>query len=148
MTEFNCLLLGAGAAGKTEYINANVGSLLTNYGNVKFHFIDLNVLPLDGTTKIDCVFIMFDITDKKSFDQVSQIYNQDVLSKLNVPIALIANKIDDKHHAVEFEEIHQLVEQLNMDYYAISAKTLYHVREPLIGMSKKLLNRHDLILTA
>ena len=72
------------------------------------------------------VFLVFDITDKKSFDRIdfwlNELKEHNKLEELHV--VLVGNKIDNEdQRAIQYEEANNYAKTNNIKYYEVSAKT-------------------------
>ena len=78
-----------------------------------------------------CAFIVYDITDKKSFDNVITWLNEvkDMCYK-DILICLIGNKCDlEGKRAISFEDGKSLADQNNLLFYETSAKNGINIQE-------------------
>ena len=78
-----------------------------------------------------CAFIVYDITDKKSFDNVITWLNEvkDMCYK-DILICLIGNKCDlEGKRVISFEDGKSLAEQNNLLFYETSAKNGINIQE-------------------
>ena len=79
--------------------------------------------------------LVYSVTDRKSFEQIRDLYNQVSLAKeisdlSLVPVVLVANKIDLKNHRkVTTEEGQQFADELHIPFIEVSAKTRHKVDE-------------------
>ena len=82
----------------------------------------------------DCFIIVYDITDRSSFENVSQIH-EDILRIKDchsVPCVIIGNKVDLKEdREVSYEEGVQLAKQMGAVFMETSAKTGQNVNESI-----------------
>jgi len=86
--------------------------------------------------------LLFDITDKESFDIVKEKYLRIIKNKHNkeVPIVLVGNKIDlESERKVSFEEAERLAYSLKIQYIEVSAYHNLNCKEPFEILSKEIL---------
>ncbi len=154
---FKLIVLGDEAVGKTSVINSFVltkfvddyrptlGISITNQSffinGIKNARINFQIWDLAGQKFFKrirkhyfkgshAVFIMYDITNRESFDHVEQWY-MDVNEEVpNIPCILVGNKVDLKDdRQVSFEEGKEKAKRLRMSFLETSAKTGQHVRD-------------------
>ena len=85
--------------------------------------------------------IVFSLTDKESFNNVENWYNDLRTYLKDIPILVIANKADLEETAViKDEEIDAKIKELNIDqYFKTSAKTGSNVEEAFSALAQKKL---------
>jgi Ras-related protein Rab-1A len=99
------------------------------------------------------VFIVFDMTNRESFDQVVNWLNE--LKKqfdngrdidINFPyVVLIGNKIDlEIHHVVEREEVKLLADKLNLEYFFTSAKDEKSIIKIFDHIANKIIEKFNI----
>jgi small GTP-binding protein len=79
----------------------------------------------------DGIFLVFDVTDRVTFDKVTEWMKQ-ILSyntKDRVGIILLGNKIDAENRAVNCEEGNNLANEFGIKYFETSALTNYNLEE-------------------
>ena len=118
----NICVIGNKNVGKTAWKQKwGNGSKKFKYNKTVFKFTKLD--------KADCVFIMFDVTDQQSYDDIILWYN--LVRKMgNIPICLIGNKIDAKSRKVKAAKIN-FHNTHNLTYFEMSCKSGYNFEKPL-----------------
>ena len=90
-----------------------------------------------------CAFIVYDITFKKTFDNVIIWLNEcrDMCYK-NILICLIGNKIDlEDKREVTFEDGENFAKENNLLFFETSAKNGYNINEIFLETAKILMNK-------
>ena len=85
-----------------------------------------------------CAFIVYDITDKKSFENVLTWLNEcrDMCYK-DILICLIGNKIDlESKRVISYEEGKNFAEENNLLFFETSAKNGNNIKEVAVGISR------------
>ena len=88
-------------------------------------------LPASYFRNIQGILLMYDITEKKSFDHVNVWLNmiKDFQGGKTVPIVLLGNKIDLKNERkISNEEGEEKAKELNLKFYEISAKDNINIK--------------------
>lgn len=151
MINFNCLILGDKAAGKSTFIkrhatgqfdesyiptNKEVKSILTfqtNRGQITF-----NVYEGGHPSNIDCAIVMFDLSKEQSLDDIITYYNSIMTKFGDIPVVICGNKSDMKIAKMNafLLGIHKTFECL---YFDVSAKSNYNYEKPFLFLIRKLL---------
>lgn len=171
MSNFKILLLGSGGVGKTTFIKMlnecefekkylstvgnNIISINITTDNKNYIF---NVLDTAGQEKYinsndnyenqDACIVMFDVTHRISFKELDYYINLcDKKNKKNIPIMILANKVELKERKIFPKQINDYIEKLNKNrsimYYEISCKTKYQVDKPFKWLLNELSNDND-----
>ena len=84
------------------------------------------------------IIIVYDITDKDSFDNIRQwLYEIDRYASDNVSKLIIGNKTDLSHRrVVTYEAAKEFCDELNVQYIETSAKSNVNVDETFLTMAK------------
>ena len=80
----------------------------------------------------DGILLIYDINNKKSFENIENWLNEieNKKKKNNIPLVLIGNKIDlEKEREVSFQEGEKLAQIYNMEFFECSAKDKINVNE-------------------
>lgn len=64
------------------------------------------------------------------YDEIKKLCNE-------IPVVLCGNKADLEKNNLTAEEVAMLIEE-NLQYYGISAKSNYNLKEPFLYLAKKL----------
>ena len=167
---YKLVLCGDGGVGKTTYITkllsgefekkyiptlgVEAHSLLfhTNKGRIEFNIWDTagqekyRGLRNAYSRNTDCVIIMFDLTNNSTFKNIDYWYN--IAKKYTDNIVLCGNMHDVREHKIKQEQIEQYIEQYienkNIKYYNISARSNYNINEPFIYLTQQLLGDNNL----
>lgn len=162
----NVLLLGNKSVGKTCYIsnilndkfiseyiptdNCNIYNILlgTNIQdfNISIYDVSSENKDLDKyLNDINAIFLMYDLSNMKSFVELKQWY--DSINKFKVPIFVIGNKHDIKDDDLEkFSKTIIKMKKGTDKHWFISTKTKYNIYEPFLGLLRTLKNNKDIKL--
>ena len=163
--------LGNSDVGKTQfskkYTNSNYNSsfnistvgvefytkekILSNGKKYKINIYDtagqekFRSLSLNSIRNYDGVFLMYDITNFKSFDSISE-WIKNIYEKKdeNFPLILIGNKCDLKDgRKVSEEEGLETAEKYKTKYFETSAKEGINVEEAIDELIKKIITKKE-----
>ena len=161
-TQINLILLGDSKVGKTSFINRyskNSFALITlstmGMDNIKqtikiknkiYKLIIWDTvgqeryrsLPKKYYQNVNGILLLFDISEKKSFENIShwiENINDNIKRRFteesnNLIITLIGNKID-LERKVNSEEINKLIKELNIKYFEVSCKLNINVYDSI-----------------
>jgi small GTP-binding protein len=166
---FKILIIGSLATGKTAITerftrnrfncvhNSTIGvdfsSVLTTVNNtdrIKIHLWDTagnkSFGPIINSyyRGVAGTVIVFDISNRKSYDAINYWYNQieEHSDNDNMSILLIGNKSDiSSNRVVSYEEASLLAKTLNMIYYETSAKNNENIYESFHSLIKDIYNK-------
>ncbi|GBG79113.1 hypothetical protein CBR_g28828 [Chara braunii] len=167
---FKLILVGDGGAGKTTFlkrhltgefeelyeptIGVQVRPLLfvTNRGRILFNCWDTSGQEKVGGLRDayyvhgSCAIIMFDVTCKSSYKNVSRWY-EDIcrVCDLRIPMVLCGNKVDVNKRQVKPHHVTFHKTKANLDYCEMSAKGNYNVDKPFLYLARKLLDDPDIV---
>ena len=152
--KFKVGLIGDTNVGKTNIVSRFVRDLYsedtsptpgisTSFKNILKDklIIELDIYDLGGHEKyreeaakyiqeIDGCFIVYDITDKKSFLNIEQWYRKIKEKKPNIPIIIIGNKCDlAESREVSNKEAEEKAKELNCFYYETSALDANYIND-------------------
>ena len=164
--QFNIVVLGDAHVGKSAYIKRlftglfsfshvenNISTTPVTYSinnkTVTFNLIEIPTSLLETKDakvlmrKSKGVFLMFDLTNKTSFDNLA-IYTKFVKnnnSNNNIPILILGNKTDIPDNRISPAKIKSwMTTQLStFEYVAVSARTAYHLQVPFSSFIKKFI---------
>ncbi|CAF1363223.1 unnamed protein product [Rotaria sordida] len=165
------ILIGDGGVGKTTFVKRHITDELemkyvsrlpisvhplnfyTNLGEIIF-----NVWDTAGQEKFGCVhdsyyiggqcaIIMFDVTSRMTYRNVSQWHKNIIRICGNIPIVLCGNKIDVKDRKLKAKSI-TYHRKNNIKYYDISALSNYNLEKPFLWLAQKLTGNDDLQLVS
>jgi len=168
--EFKIVLVGDGGVGKTTYVKrfltgefekkyvATLGvevhplDFHTNYGTVRFNMWDIAGQEKFGGLRdgyyilSQGAIVMFDVTNRLSYNHVERWYNDVIKTHENIPVILCGNKVDIANRQVLPRQIN-FHRSKDMTYYDISAKSNYNFEKPLLDLARKLTGKEDLQFT-
>ena len=167
--KINILILGNTAVGKTSYILKytedefqemylatvgidfkvkvvkinNVSYRVYFYdttGQEKYKSISFNIIK-----NAQGIIIMYDITNKSSFDSVTQwITSVQELKGKKIPMILIGNKIDkEERRVIETENGEALAAKFHLDFFETSNKTGINIQESALCLINKIIERRE-----
>ena len=158
---FKVALIGDGGVGKSCWVQrylspgfqkkyiATMGvevtslNLMTNYGLVKFNIWDcagqekLGGLREGYYIGAHCAVLMFDVTSRITYENVSKWYNYVERVCKNVPVVLVGNKVDSNCRKVETKDI-TFHRGKFMQYCELSAKSGYQYEKPFLLLLRML----------
>ena len=87
------------------------------------------------------IMIVFDITDKDSFNNVNMWYNEiQKYASSNIKTILIGNKADfESKRQVDYSEAKEYADSMNMTYFETSAKTALNVEKSFFELASLLI---------
>jgi small GTP-binding protein len=97
------------------------------------------------------IFLIYDITDRKAFESVSDWMNQIKLNAASgVEIILVGNKVDMTNRAVTEEEGKELANKYEFPFIETSAMTGYNIEKAFITLVENIRNKNSsrIILTS
>jgi GTP-binding nuclear protein Ran len=162
-------LVGDGGVGKTTFVKRHVSgeferkyvatmgvevhplTFYTNRGPIKF-----NVWDTAGQEKFgglrdgyyiqgQCAIIMFDVTSRITYKNVSNWHRDLTRVTDNIPIVLCGNKVELKDRKVKAKQI-TFHRKKNLQYYDISAKSNYNFEKPFLWLARQLSGDKTLLL--
>ncbi|KAF9951754.1 GTP-binding nuclear protein gsp1/Ran [Mortierella alpina] len=125
----------------------------TNYGRICFQAWDTAGQERTGSLRDDyymngqCAIIMFDVTSRITYKNVSNWHRDLVRVCENIPIVLCGNKVDIKERKVRPKNI-VFHRKKGLEYYEISAKSNYNFEMPFLWMARKLVGNEQLEFVA
>ncbi|KAJ6251591.1 gtp-binding nuclear protein ran [Anaeramoeba flamelloides] len=166
---FKIVLVGDGGVGKTTFVKrhltgefrkeyiATVGVevhplvFYTNRGPICFNVWDTAGQERFGGLRDGyyigghAAIVMFDVTSRDTYKNVSVWYRDIVRVCETIPMVLVGNKCDIKDRKVRAKQIifHR---RKNIPYYDISAKSNYNFEKPFIYLARRLMNDNNLVL--
>jgi Ras-related protein Rab-2A len=88
--------------------------------------------------------IVFDITNKKSFENIKNWYRDIIENTTDNIIILVGNKIDlENHRTVSFEEAMLFASSNNMKYYETSAKDKTNINNIFIDPANEIYDKFN-----
>lgn len=164
---FKLVLLGDAAVGKSVFIKrhrtgefekkymATLGVevsplvFFTNKGPICF-----NVWDIAGQEKLsglrhgyyvnsDCAMLMFDVTNRETYEHIPGWYRDFRQVCQDIPMVLAGNKVDRVDRQVKPRQINYRRNK-DLPYYDISAKNNYNFPEPFLSLARVLMGDEDL----
>ncbi|KAK2961231.1 putative GTP-binding nuclear protein spi1 [Blattamonas nauphoetae] len=166
---FKLVLVGDGGVGKTTFVHrhrsgefepryiATTGvevstlPLYTNLGPVRFNNWDTAGQERYGGLRdgyyiqAQCAILMFDVTSRDTYSNVDKWYRDLTRVCENIPIVLVANKVDSRDRKVRTKQV-TFHRQKNLQYVEISAKSNYNIEKPYIMLLSKLADNPNVTL--
>jgi GTP-binding nuclear protein Ran len=93
-----------------------------------------------------CAILMFDVTSRITYQHVEKWHRDLTRVCENIPIVLVANKVDVKDRQVKTKEV-TFHRKKSLQYVEISARTNYNIDKPYILLLQKLANDPSITLT-
>ncbi|XP_037725125.1 GTP-binding nuclear protein Ran-like [Drosophila subpulchrella] len=163
---FKCVLVGDGGCGKTTFVKRHmtgefemryvatlgveVHPLIfhTSRGAIRFNVWDTAgqencLLGHDCYIQGQCAVIMFDVTSRIAYKNVSTWHFNLVRVCENILIVLCGNKVDIKYRKVMAKNLAFHRKKI-LPYYDISAKSNYNFEKPFLWLARKLVGDPDL----
>jgi GTP-binding nuclear protein Ran len=94
----------------------------------------------------NCAIIMFDVAVPATYRNVSNWHRDLIHVCPNIPIVLVANKIDTRERKVPSNRV-KFHKKNNMSYFEISTKSNYHSEMPLLAIARQLTGNPQLTFT-
>ncbi|XP_021482623.1 GTP-binding nuclear protein Ran-like [Meriones unguiculatus] len=164
--QFKLVLVGD-STGKTTFVKCHltgkkyVASLALEVHPLVFHTnrgTKFNLWDTAGQEKFgglrdgyyiqaQCAIIMFDVTSRVTYKNISNWHRDLVRGCENIPIVLCGNKVDIKDRKVKAKStvFHR---KKNIQYYDISAKSNYNFEKPFLWLARKLIGDPNLEFVA
>ena len=95
----------------------------------------------------NCAIIMFDVTAMATYNNVDRWYRDLTRVCDNIPIILVANKVDVKDRQVTTKKV-SFHRRKNLKYLEISAKSNFNIDKPYLELLRALLQAPDVNLAA
>jgi Ras-related protein Rab-1A len=92
--------------------------------------------------KVHGVILMYDISNRDSFDHLTKWLDliKDAIN--DIPIVLVGNKIDkEEERLVSYKEGEQLAKELNISFFESSGKENKNVKEPFYSLCEEIINK-------
>uniref|UniRef100_A0A914PTM3 GTP-binding nuclear protein n=1 Tax=Panagrolaimus davidi TaxID=227884 RepID=A0A914PTM3_9BILA len=144
---FKLILVGDGGTGKTTLVKRHLtGEFEKKY--VATLGVDVHSLAFN-TTHGEICFNVWDTAGQEKFGGLRQGYFFQDLSRVceNIPIVLVGNKVDVKERKVKPINI-TFHNEMNLQYYDISAKLNYNFEKPFLYLARKLIGDPNLDFVA
>ena len=92
--------------------------------------------------KVHGVILMYDISNRDSFDHLTK-WLELIKDAINdIPIVLVGNKIDkEEERLVSYNEGEQLAKELNISFFESSGKENKNVKEPFYSLCEEIINK-------
>ena len=106
-------------------------------GQERYHSVATNIIK-----SADGIILMYDITNRESFDSISR-WSNDILTnkEKDFPVILIGNKSDlENGRNIEKEEGESVAKKLNTKFYEVSNRDGANVKESCRELISMILN--------
>ena len=93
--------------------------------------------------KADCILIVSSITSRESFNSITKWVNSlsEIIDTKSIKMALISNKVDlEEERQVGLDEIRQKAEEMEVQYYEVSACTGYGIEDSFEDIFKRVID--------
>jgi GTP-binding nuclear protein Ran len=169
-SEFKLILVGDGGVGKetllqrllkgkfeTKYI-ASIGvdkhplTFQTNRGPITFNVWHTNGQEKFGSLRDEyyrdghCCIIMFDVTSRITYRHVPTWYEDVTRVCGNIPIVLVASKVDIDDRKVKAKQINFHLKK-NLPYYELSLNSNLNLEQPFLCLARMLTGDNELTFT-
>ncbi|KAH8262614.1 hypothetical protein KR026_003542 [Drosophila bipectinata] len=158
---FKCVIIGDGATGKTTFVKRHATGdyekryvvtlgvevhplrFNTSRGQIQFNVWDTAGQEMLGGLrdgyyiKAQCAIIMFELTSRITYKNVTNWYRDLVRVCGRIPIVLCGNKVDIRDRKVKPQDITFHLKN-NLQYYEISAKSNYNFEKPFLWLAREL----------
>jgi GTP-binding nuclear protein Ran len=155
---FKCIIVGDGGVGKTSFIKKHLtGEFLCDYDatlgveihplifNTNIGYIRFNIWDCAGQKKFrglasahyvnaDCAIVMYDTTNRSTYDNLGSWYNEIRSICGLIPIMTVGNKFDNINSDTEHIEM----------YCNISSMMNYNIEKPFMELIRNLLNNRTI----
>ncbi|KAG7357580.1 small GTP-binding domain protein [Nitzschia inconspicua] len=159
--EFKLILIGDGCVEKTTFVKRHltgefekkyVASSGVEVHPLTFHnksgAMKFNVWDIAGQEKFgglrdgyyiqeQCAIIMFDVTSRVTYKNVSNWHCDLTRVCENIPIVLCGNKAESKDRKVKAKQT-TFHRKKNLQYYDVSAKSNFNLKKPFLWLARKL----------
>jgi GTP-binding nuclear protein Ran len=153
-------IVGDIAVGKTAYLSRHTkGNFIslhihnpntqyqipfsTNRGSINFSVTE----SPNGNQAFDAFIVMFDRTNKQSFNNSVAKVHSLCAQYPNRPIIWLGNKVDRKDREVRYTDINAILKSTkyyNLKYYDLSAKSNYNFYKPFLEIAQKYYSDQNL----
>ena len=112
--------------------------LFDTAGQERYRAISLNSIK-----SADGIILMFDLTDQKSYDEISNwVENIKQIQEEDYPMILVGNKCDlEKERIISNEEGIELSKKFNLQFFEVSNKTNKNIEESGNAIIKLIIER-------
>ena len=94
----------------------------------------------------NCAIVMFDLTNRSSFDTVPGWVGNIRRVCGNIPIVVVGNKVDIRGKKVTFTERDAYFFRKNgLKYFEISARSNYNFEKPFLSLARQLTSNDSLV---
>ena len=100
-------------------------------------------ISLNSIKSADGIILMFDLTDQKSYDEISNwVENIKQIQEEDYPMILVGNKCDlEKERIISNEEGIELSKKFNLQFFEVSNKTNKNIEESGNAIIKLIIER-------
>jgi GTP-binding nuclear protein Ran len=147
----NIIVLGNRGVGKSSFLTRHItGDFSTDHQltpngtpytiNWTDHCFKITEQSVYQNQSEDGVIIMFDVTNRASYDSVPEYYEQVIQSGMIGPIILCGNKCDEREETwvVTHDEFADYSHEHGLRSYNTSAKSNYNYEKPFLWMVRNV----------
>lgn len=147
---YNCIIVGDSGVGKSTLITRyDTGDFIRTHNptskmkttDLRLHtnhgIINFKIYENGHISNIDCAIIMFDLTNKTSYNNVINYYNWIITNFGNIPIVVCGNK-SDLPQIIKNTDLYRISKRFT--YVTISSRSNYNYEKPLLFLIRKLLD--------
>ena len=127
-------MLTSGVSSFQKIIPLKNGKNLNLYFNDTHSGDSFRGIVLNYVKRSDCAILIYDVTNRDSFNKLEIIYEQMMSFKKFNLVYLIANKIDKIKKSVDEEEAIKFVQKYNLRYFKISCKDNLGIKDLLLDL--------------
>jgi GTP-binding nuclear protein Ran len=166
---FKCVLVGDGCVGKSTFVQKHLTGVFqqfyeptlgvevhplvfkTNKGQIRFNIWDTAGQDRFGGLRegyfvaADCAIIMFDLTDRSTYNHLEDRYRDLIRVCDRMPVVLVGTKADIANKDIRPSEIN-FHRKYEIKYYEVSSKSNFQFEKPFVSLMRDLMGNQTLTL--